>query len=55
MNEKLNHIAIVEILNMDSSNLNYKNLHDLVIEYPRLYFDFYILDNFKQMASTYSE
>ena len=55
MNEKLNHIAIVEILDMDSSNLNYKDLHNLVIEYPRLYFDFYILDNFKQMASIYSE
>ena len=55
LNEKLDHVAIIEILNMNLSNLKQEDIHELAIKYDRMYFDFYRLEDFKLIASTYTE
>ena len=55
LNLKPDHIAIIEVLNISAGNLKIEDIHNLVMEYDRLYFDFYILSDFKMIAKIYSE
>ena len=53
--EKQNHIAIIEILNLSSGNLNEEQIHDLAVEYKNIYFDFYLFSDFKIISNKYQE
>lgn len=55
LNEKLDHIAIIEILDVNVGNLIPEEIHNLALTYDRMYFDFYSLSDFKMVAKAYPE
>jgi hypothetical protein len=49
--ENPQHIAIIEILSLSKSNITADKIRQLVDENPNLFFDFYEMDDFKELAA----
>ena len=55
MEEHPDSIIIIELLDIDNTNLSSEEIHRLAIEYPNLYFDFYKMSEFRIMSNQYTE
>lgn len=55
MEEHPDSIVIIELLDIDNTNLSSEEIHRLATEHSNLYFDFYKMSEFRIMSNQYTE